>query len=268
MTAKTDTTKTKSPARVSWIRYSEQVDRQCEANASPAQVQAAYQAYLKNNGSQGWTSNGAQTYRDAGSQDTFTVGYGAERTYNTRPAQTTTPEATDPMKRLIDKLLIERQYTALTTQQIDAIKTDKAQAHRFINFLIDLPKVTTPAPAPLKVEVLVEVKPEPARARLDFSAIPDGYYALVVDGVTKFYRVSTSKRNGYKNVQVQASDNLHMLFGKAGIAVLHKLVEAGLKESQALYASELGRCYVCGRTLTDETSRQLGIGPICRDGKM
>ena len=262
MTAKTDTTKT--PARVSWIRHSEAVDAQIAAHTTPAQVAEAYQSYLKRDGQQGWTSNGAQTYRDAGSKDTYSVGYGAERTYNTRPAQTTT-EATDPMKRLIDKLLVERQYTALTTQQIDAIKTDKAQAHRFITFLIDLPKVQTPAPAPLKVEVLVEVPADAPRARLDFSAIPDGYYALNVEGVTKFYRVSTSKRNGFKNVQVQASDNLHMLFGKAGIAVLHKLVEAGLKDAQALYASELGRCYVCGRTLTDEESRAAGIGPICRD---
>jgi len=30
------------------------------------------------------------------------------------------------------------------------------------------------------------------------------------------------------------------------------------------FGREIGRCYVCGRTLTDETSRALGIGPVCR----
>jgi hypothetical protein len=264
MTAKTDTTKT--PARVSWIRHSEAVDAQIAAHTTPAQVAEAYQSYLKRDGQQGWTSNGAQTYRDAGHKDSYTVGYGAERTYNTRPA-TTTPEATDPMKRLIDKLLVERQYIALTTQQIDAIKTDKAQAHRFINFLIDLPKVTTPAPAPLKVEVLVEVPADAPRARLNFAEILDGNYAVREDGVVKFYRVSTNKK-GYKNVQVRASDNLFMLFGKASIAVLHRIVEAGLAESRMLFVTELGRCCKCGRSLTDEVSRSNalengGYGPDC-----
>lgn len=30
------------------------------------------------------------------------------------------------------------------------------------------------------------------------------------------------------------------------------------------FGREIGRCYVCGRTLTDATSRSLGIGPVCR----
>lgn len=256
MTVKTATAKT--PA---WLRFSRDVDAQCERNTTPAQVEAAYQAYLKNNGQQGWTSSGAQTH---GTESMDRAGFAGEHTHQTRPVTTEVQPATDPMKRLIDNLLVEREHINMTPDVIDGIKANKAQAHRFITFLLAQPKVTQ-IPAPLKVEVLVEVKPEPARSRLDFSAIPDGYYALNAEGVTKFYRVSTSKRNGFKNVQVQASDNLHMLFGKAGIAVLHKLVEAGLKDAQALYASELGRCYVCGRTLTDEESRAAGIGPICRD---
>jgi Family of unknown function (DUF6011) len=34
---------------------------------------------------------------------------------------------------------------------------------------------------------------------------------------------------------------------------------------QARYGIKLGQCAKCGRTLTDETSRQLGIGPVCRN---
>lgn len=33
------------------------------------------------------------------------------------------------------------------------------------------------------------------------------------------------------------------------------------------YAMESGRCYVCGRTLTDPVSIELGIGPICRENR-
>lgn len=36
------------------------------------------------------------------------------------------------------------------------------------------------------------------------------------------------------------------------------------KAAAQRFASELGRCYVCGRDLTDDESRALGIGPVCR----
>ncbi len=89
--------------------------------------------------------------------------------------------------------------------------------------------------------------------------------------MVKFYRVSTSK-TGFKNVQVRASDELHMLLAKAGIAVLHRIVEAGLPESQMLFVTELERCCKCGRSLTDEQSRvnarvNGGYGPDCGAGK-
>ncbi len=102
-----------------------------------------------------------------------------------------------------------------------------------------------------------------APVRLDFSAIPDGNYAVRQDGVVKFYRVSTKGR--FKNVQVRASDALHMQYGKAGIAILHRIVAAGLEASQMLFATELGCCWMCGKTLTDEESRAQGVGPICRE---
>jgi uncharacterized protein DUF6011 len=35
--------------------------------------------------------------------------------------------------------------------------------------------------------------------------------------------------------------------------------------AQARYGIELGECYHCHRTLTDDTSRALGIGPVCRN---
>jgi hypothetical protein len=45
------------------------------------------------------------------------------------------------------------------------------------------------------------------------------------------------------------------------------IIAAGTATSQKLYATELGQCYVCGRTLTDDTSRAMGIGPTCRKGR-
>jgi hypothetical protein len=41
--------------------------------------------------------------------------------------------------------------------------------------------------------------------------------------------------------------------------------DAGPKVCAERYAELIGRCYVCGRTLTDPDSRARGIGPICMD---
>jgi len=114
------------------------------------------------------------------------------------------------------------------------------------------------ASAPQSAPVPVQTK---APARLDFSSIPDGNYAIRTDGVVKFYRVYTNGK--WKNVQVRASDQLFDVRGPGGIAILHAIVKAGLAESQMLFATELGRCYICGRTLTDEESRARGTGPVC-----
>src|SRR5690606_17910688 len=106
----------------------------------------------------------------------------------------------------------------------------------------------------------------PTRARLDFSSILDGNYAVREDGVVKFYRVSTKGK--WKNVQVRASDQLYPIRGKAGIAILHQIDRAGLAESRLVLVTGLGRCCKCGRSLTDEESRANarvngGYGPDC-----
>jgi hypothetical protein len=46
--------------------------------------------------------------------------------------------------------------------------------------------------------------------------------------------------------------------------VLERIVAAGVDEAATKYGVEIGRCYVCNRTLTDDLSRSLGIGPHCR----
>lgn len=100
--------------------------------------------------------------------------------------------------------------------------------------------------------------------------LPDGYYAIVTDGKTHFYRVSTwETRDGQKRrkMQEQASDTLHKMYWNNALAIQDLINEVGVDASQKLYATELGCCYVCGRTLTDDTSRALGIGPMCRKGR-
>lgn len=92
--------------------------------------------------------------------------------------------------------------------------------------------------------------------------VADGRYAIPKDdGTLMFYSV---KKGTYTTfVDVWASDARYPI----------KLVPEKLRILKAIIADpdagprfgrEIGRCYVCGRTLTDETSRSLGIGPVCR----
>jgi hypothetical protein len=103
---------------------------------------------------------------------------------------------------------------------------------------------------------------EPVRASAP--EVEPGRYALRgEDGVVRFYRVKESKQ-GRTYVMIQASDELHLVHWYRGG---RDVVEAIAKDPAAaheLYGQELGHCWKCGRTLTDQTSRDLGIGPDCR----
>lgn len=98
-----------------------------------------------------------------------------------------------------------------------------------------------------------------------FPTVPDGYYAVPTEeGPLGFYRVSTWKTSGDRKVQVQASDNLFPIKGyKAADAILEKIRNITAEVAGKRYADELGNCWRCGRTLTDEDSRARGIGPVC-----
>lgn len=83
----------------------------------------------------------------------------------------------------------------------------------------------------------------------------------------RFFHIDTPRKGTWAGcvfVKEQAGDDLHPVKGAAREElVLHTLLEFGAKEAMMMYAQELGHCGICGRTLTDEESRELGIGPVC-----
>lgn len=92
-----------------------------------------------------------------------------------------------------------------------------------------------------------------------------GYYALRTPGTTDeihYYRITRGKK-GYVKVQEQASDTLWPVDYKRALKVVAEIIKDAAG-AQDLYGATLERCYRCGRTLTDETSRALRIGPECR----
>lgn len=94
-----------------------------------------------------------------------------------------------------------------------------------------------------------------------------GYYALRgSDGVVKFYRIKKVLKGRWQGrvfVDAQASDEYHPVKSAQSLAHVLGGILRDPDAAARLYASELGCCSRCARTLTDETSRARGIGPDC-----
>lgn len=102
--------------------------------------------------------------------------------------------------------------------------------------------------------------------------VPKGYYATpsatgnndldfwfvdVVEreGQWKGFRSVSRVIGGRSNVRVKGTTRRDALVA---------IEKAGYEAAGMRFAQELGRCYRCGKHLTDDLSRQLGIGPVCR----
>jgi hypothetical protein len=109
------------------------------------------------------------------------------------------------------------------------------------------------------------------RGKGNFKLIPQGYYATKSRTGTNdidfwFVRVpDTGKWQGFRFVRRYLGGQGPIQIRTAEqMAALHAILEDGVEAAGMLFAQELGKCRKCGRDLTDETSRELGIGPVCR----
>jgi Family of unknown function (DUF6011) len=93
-----------------------------------------------------------------------------------------------------------------------------------------------------------------------------GYYAVEWSGALRFYRVveGSGKWAGRVFVNRFRSDDLGRVFRSESDAVL-ALIAADVEAARMRFARETVHCYQCGKRLTDEVSRELGIGPVCRN---
>ena len=100
-------------------------------------------------------------------------------------------------------------------------------------------------------------------------------YAIDHEGQLRFYRVDAVNEGrwaGYtfmKEGVGGAYDDLvwHPMGPARREAAAKAIMESGANEALKRFGQEVGSCGHCGRTLTDETSRAYGIGPVCR-GKL
>lgn len=106
-----------------------------------------------------------------------------------------------------------------------------------------------------------------AEVKALLAEVPDGYYATRrtgEDGKLRFYRVKRAP-NGFVKVQQQSSDDLYPVATGALRKVAEAILADGIAKAGLAYAESVGRCYRCGRTLTDENNpfKAVGLGPDC-----
>lgn len=174
-----------------------------------------------------------------------------------------TEPATDAQKNMLTKIAAKKLSGEALAAKVFEIQTcKKSEVDAIKNFLFQLPwpkKVATEATAPAKT---VE----------DWADIADGNYAYAYKGKTHFYRVARVAGKGkwagrtFVNVQERASDELYRIYDYTMVkAVLTSIRENGPKICGQLFAEKLGKCYRCGKSLTDEENpyKSMGLGPDC-----
>lgn len=104
--------------------------------------------------------------------------------------------------------------------------------------------------------------------------VPDGRYALdrterladiSGDDAVLFFRVNTPEEGrwqGFTFVDRLVGENREKVRGRLAMAVL-RAIAADPQAALYRYGRETGTCGQCGRNLTDDDSRALGIGPDC-----
>lgn len=110
---------------------------------------------------------------------------------------------------------------------------------------------------------------------IDLRSLSGGRYAAQVDDdVVRFFHIQhgSGSWDGWTFVQLQVGGDLIRVGsqrpgqGYAGKWSRHmNKILADEQAAYQLYGREIGICGVCGRTLTDESSRAIGIGPVCRE---
>lgn len=174
------------------------------------------------------------------------------------PLANTGPLATAKQLNFLRVLCEERGTTLEHETDVRALTIGGAS--QLIGELKARPKGTVPG-----VATLMQAATTAPTAPAALPDVPAGRYAIEADGVVKFYRVDRPTEGrwaGRTFVKVQASDDLHPVRGEGARQVL-EAIAVDPREASLRYGREIGACGVCGRTLTDETSRANGIGPIC-----
>jgi hypothetical protein len=170
------------------------------------------------------------------------------------------------IRALMERHEMQPEDRTRLSRRLDSNQLDRGQASKTIEWLQRQPlkgptQQSQNGPMGGNPELVALCKEHGIRA---------GRYAVEnEDNVLRFYTVdipTQGRWSGWVFVKVWASDEKHPIKGfDTRLAILKKIAAAGAKAAMERFGREIGACGICGRTLTDPTSIEIGIGPICRD---
>lgn len=177
--------------------------------------------------------------------------------------------ATEPQQSYLEKLKTDKDLSTLAPEQrawladADFNEVSKAKASDIITQLKELPWKPRENDSPIYAEMRA------LGVKTGRYAIPptaqqiagDEAHSPGADSALRFYSVKVTDNAVW--VDVWASDARYPIKAAPQRLAILKAIAAD-PDSGPRFGREIGRCYVCNRTLTDETSRSLGIGPVCR----
>lgn len=177
-----------------------------------------------------------------------------------RAARPVSPEQEKFITDLIDERETAEPMDAdMTVAALNTLVNPRQGASVLIEGLLKLPK---------KGKASHPIQSRPS----NLPEVPNGHYAvpsLTGNNDLDFFKVQAGEGKWASRTFVRRVVGGHPEFNvKPGEIrkALQAILDAGVEASAVLYGREIGRCYRCNRTLTDELSRQLGIGPVCREG--
>lgn len=99
--------------------------------------------------------------------------------------------------------------------------------------------------------------------------INQGYYAVVdpQDNVTKFFQVrrpTAGNWKGYVFLSAVSGENHLSIRDQNERDRIYGLIAKDILGALKLFGQKIGKCGHCRKQLTDEVSREFGIGPVCR----
>lgn len=171
---------------------------------------------------------------------------------------------TEPQSKFIRSLLSQRDPEAVRTirESLNHSMANggitKREASDAISALKAIPVASAGVPGAVGA-------PKPPVAS---PVVPAGSYAILVDGTVKFYTVKTpteGKWAGYTFVEAHKSDDRIPVKNREHRNAILAQIAADPREAAVRFGHETNHCCLCNRELTDQASRDAGIGPVCAE---
>jgi hypothetical protein len=141
----------------------------------------------------------------------------------------------------------------------------KAAGSAFITNYKDLPRKARSASA-AEIEAVAPCASDEEYAAA-YPAVPEGRYAIQMQDQDKphFYRIVHGRKPGVIFVNEQASDETYPVRNRAAREAILAEISKNVDKAGMAYATLLGSCRACGRTLTDHHNPyfSIGLGPEC-----